>query len=185
MPEIRVEFRRANSWLSRGIEWFGGGPRLSHCASLLADGRYLDARDNVIDGVPAGVQIRHPNTEPGIAVYRATLPVTQTEYSDWESNLCAKITDGYDSDAIRGFLEGKPLLHKAGHYMCAALTINSVQHVSRSWTSAAFVVNAMQRVGRIPFPLPVAAHQITPNAALLILATAGFKIEDLPITGEM
>jgi hypothetical protein len=161
MAKIRIDFRRAESLPSKLIEWFGGGPELSHAASLLADGRYIDARDDVLAGVPTGVQFRDPATEPGVVVYQASIEVTQDVYDEWEKNLRAKVTDQYDTDAIKGFIENRPALHTAGRYDCSALAINEVQHV-----------------GLVPFPLPVAAHQIDPNMALLIVASARFKIQE-------
>ena len=150
------------------ISWFGLGPGgYSHSASVLADGRYLDARNDVLAGVPAGVHIRDPKTEPWIRKLRASLEVTQAEYDMWEAGLRAKIGDAYGRSDIMEFLfdRGK---HEPGHYICSALAVNAIQHVSRSWDPT--------HLGYIPFPLPVPAHQISPNALLLILATAGFTI---------
>jgi hypothetical protein len=176
VSEIAIDFLAGTGFSSRLIEKYGGGPGYySHCASVLADGRYLDARDNVIDGVPAGVRIRMPTTETWIRKQRATLQVTPQEYADWEDNLRAKITTEYDKSAILGFLEGRSI-HEAGKWICSALVINAVQHVGRSWATASLAGTPMQRVGFIPFPLPVPAHEISPNAALLILATSGFTI---------
>lgn len=167
MSEIAIDFLAGTNLSSKLIDWFGGGPGYSHCASVLADGRYLDARSDVLSGVPAGVHIRIPTTEKWVRKQRATLQVSAAEYQAWEDNLRAKITDQYDKQAILGFLEGKSI-HTAGQYICSALAINAVQHISRSWTP--------EHIGFIPFPLPVPAHEISPNAALLILATAGFSI---------
>ena len=88
----------------------------------------------------------------------------------------AKVTDDYDKDAILGFLEGKSM-HTVGRYVCSALVINEVQHVSKLWTQP--------HLGFIPFPLWKPVHRIDPNEALSIIQTAGFTIDKLPITGEM
>jgi hypothetical protein len=187
MSEIAIDFLRGPDWSSRIIA-LGTNGYYSHGASVLKDGRYLDARSDVLkrvdphckvpDVVPAGVHIRDPMSEKWTHKQRATLQVTDQEYDDWEANLRAKITTEYDKDAILGFLEGKSM-HTAGRWICSALAINGVQHVGRSWTSSGLFAKGMQHIGLVPFPLPVAAHQIAPNAALLILATAGFTIGPL------
>jgi hypothetical protein len=159
LSEIAVDFLLGPDWVSRGIAWFGQGPNgYSHCANVLADGRYLDARSDVLDGVPGGVRIREPESEKWIKKRRASKEVSPTLYAEWEANLRAKITDAYARRDILGYFLNKDL-HRNGTYDCSALAINEVQHVKL-----------------VPFPLPVPAHQITPNAALLILATAGFTI---------
>lgn len=168
MAQIRIDFILGAGISSRLIAYFGQGANgWSHCANVLKDGRYLDARDNAIGGVPAGVHIREDDTETWIKKRRATLEVTDAEYEYWEKGLRAHVTTEYDELAILGFLEGKSM-HTAGRWICSALAINGVQHLSRTWTPP--------HLGYIPFPLPVAAHQIEPDAALLIVATAGFTI---------
>lgn len=159
MSEIAIDFLMGPGLSSRLISWFGQGPGgYSHAASVLKDGRYLDARNDEIAGVPAGVHIRLPETEKWIYKRRATLQVTQAEYADWEANLRAKIDDAYGRSDILEFIFDRGA-HEPGHYICSALAINAVQHIKK-----------------VPFPLPVEAHQISPNAALLIVATAGFTI---------
>jgi hypothetical protein len=163
---ISVDFLEGPGWTSRLIGWFGAGS-WSHVASVLSDGRYLDSRNEVIAHIPAGVHIRQPSSERWVKKCRATLQVTQQEYDSWEENLRAKIGTDYDRSAIAGFIEGKSM-HTAGRWICSALAINAVQHISRAWTP--------DHLGYVPFPLPLQAHEISPNACLLILATAGFTI---------
>lgn len=159
MEEIAIDFLMGPDRSSKLISWFGLGPGgVSHCASVLKDGRYLDARNDVIAGLPAGVHIRLPETEKWIYKRRATLEVTQAEYEDWEANLRAKIGDAYGRSDITEFIFDRGT-HEPGHYICSALAINALQHIKK-----------------VPFPLPYPAHQISPNAALLIVATAGFTI---------
>ena len=158
MSEIAVDFLAGCGRFSWAIERFGFPMGYSHCASVLSDGRYLDSRSDVLDGIPAGVHIRQPASEKWIRKRRATSQVSLLEYNEWEANLRAKITTEYDTGAILGYLEGKSI-HTAGRWICSALVINALQHIKR-----------------IPYPLPVPAHEITPNSALLILATAGFTI---------
>ena len=168
MAEIAVDFLLGQDWTSRLIARYGadtGG--WSHCASVLKDGRYLDARSDVIAGVPAGVHIREALSEKWVRKRRASLQVTDSEYASWEANLRAKITDAYGRSDIVNIILGRPG-HTAGQWICSALAINAVQHISRSW--------AQPHIGYIPYPLPYAAHEISPDVALMILATAGFAI---------
>lgn len=159
MSEIRFDFLLGPDLSSRFIAWYGNGyGGYSHVAPLLADGRYLDARSDVLNGVPAGVHIRAPESEHWIKKRRASLTVPPACYEAWEANLRARINDGYGKVDIWGFITGRNT-HQNGHWICSAHAINSVQHVKI-----------------VPYPLPVLAHQITPNSALLILATAGFTI---------
>jgi hypothetical protein len=172
MAQIAVDFLLGTGLSSHLIAWFGyGSGGYSHCASVIVDERhgerYLDARNDVIAGVPPGVHIREISTEKWIKKRRATLEVTQPEYDAWEANLRAKITDGYGRDDILDFIdEGER--HANGRYICSALAINAVQHISRSWTAP--------HVGFVPYPLYVPAHQISPDSCLLALQTAGFTI---------
>jgi hypothetical protein len=157
--QIAVDFLMGPGRASRLISWFGLGPGgYSHSASVLKDGRYLDARNDVLAGVPAGVHIREPGTEPWIRKRRATLDVTQTEYDEWDGNLRAKIGDSYGRSDIMEFIfdRGK---HDPGHYICSALAINAVQHIKK-----------------VPYPLWIPAHQISPNMCLTILQDAGFTL---------
>jgi hypothetical protein len=174
MSQIAIDCLWGTGWTSALIGKFGFPQGPSHCASVIVDvyngkprERYLDARDNEIAGVPPGVRIREIASESFLKKQRATLQVTPQEYADWEANLRAKVTTQYDRSAILGFLEGKSM-HTAGQWICSALAVNAIQHISRSWTSP--------HLGYIPFPLVVPAHEISPDALLLILQTAGFTI---------
>lgn len=186
MPQIAIDFLRGPDWSSRLIAWFGqGAGGYSHVASVLADGRYLDARSDVLERVdpnckvpeivPPGVHIRDPKSERWIKRRRATLDVSQADYDAWEGSLRAKVTDGYGKVDIVDFIFGHAR-HIAGHYICSALAINAVQHMCRAWTGPSLVMNDMRRLGYVPYPLSIPAHQITPNAALLLVEEAGFTL---------
>jgi hypothetical protein len=169
--EIRLDFLMGPDASSKLISWFGTGPGgYSHVASVLSDGRYLDARNdvckrldktvNVPDLVQPGVHIRDPKSEAWIRKRSATLTVTQAEYDEWEGNLRAKIGDAYGRSDIMEFLFDRGT-HEPGHYICSALAINALQHIKK-----------------VPYPLWIPAHQISPNTALSIVQTAGFVIGD-------
>jgi hypothetical protein len=170
MPQIRIDTMLGPGLISKGIAWFGNGFQngYSHSASMLADGRYLDAHDNWIADVPPGVHIREAATEIWVKRRRATLEVSEEEYATWEASLRAKITDGYGREDILAFIDPWEA-HRNGRWICSALSINAVQHVSRvHWHPG--------HLGFVPYPLPVPAHQIPPNTNLMILATAGFTL---------
>lgn len=169
MAVIAVDFLLGTDISSRIIARYGvptGG--WSHCASVLKDGRYLDARSDVLSGVPAGVHIREAASEPFRRKQRASLVVTDAEYDAWEANLRAKITDAYGRSDIMGFILGRPG-HVAGQWICSALAINAIQHISRSWTPP--------HLGYIPYPMQVAAHAISPDMLSMILDAVGFTME--------
>jgi len=176
MKQVAFDFLLGPGLISKGIAYFGqGGQGWSHCACVLEDGRYLDARDTSINGVPRGVHIREAGTEAWIRRRTAKLEVTDNDYAVWEAGLRTHLTSDYDQDAILGFLEGRSM-HTAGRWICSALAANSVQHMCRNWGSITVEGALVRRVGFVPFPLPNPAHQISPDALLLIFATAGFTI---------
>lgn len=157
MKPLRVDFLLGPDWVSRRIASYGFGiGGYSHMASVLEDERYLDARDDRLGGVPPGVHIRDPKTEPWVKACRYKLMVPDEEYAAWEANLRAKIGDKYASWDILGFFLDR-MLHRPGTYDCSALAVNALQHI-----------------GRIVKPLPFPAHELTPNAGLLLVAQAGF-----------
>lgn len=161
MIELIVDFLFGPDFESALIAWFGLGPDgYSHCASLLTNGNYLDARSDTVRGVKPGIQERDPAAEVWKRRRRCVLMVTQAEHDAWEANLRAKIGDQYAIPDILGYVLDRDM-HRAGTYDCSALVINALQHIKK-----------------VPFPLPVPAHQITPDAALLIVATVGFTIHE-------
>lgn len=168
MSEIAVDFLAGTGPASALIERFGFPQGYSHAASVLKDGTYLDARSDVVGGVPPGVRIRDPKKYRWIRKRRVSLEVTPAEYDEWEKNLKSHLTDQYDKRAILGFLEGKSM-HTAGQWICSALAVNSSQHVSRLW-------EPFKHLGYIPFPLVIAAHEISPDMLLPLYQTAGYTI---------
>lgn len=169
MATIAVDFLRGPELSSKLIGWFGkGGDGFSHVAPVLADGRYCDARSDVIAGVPAGVQIRRPETE--LAVYRErwALDVEQSVYDAWEANLRARITTQYGKGDIVDFIFARPG-HLAGHWICSAHAVDALEHVK---------LVPYQWVNGEPLLGNWAPHQFTPNDALLVHACVSFKKTD-------
>lgn len=171
MSEIAADYLLGASLPSRLIAWYGEGyGGFSHVAPIIVDTymgarreRYLDARNDVVAGVPSGVHIRDPKAEKWIKRCRVSLGVSQDEYQEWEDNLRARIGDQYARTDIVDFITGRDQ-HDAGHWICSAHWIDSLQHIHR-----------------IVYPLPIPAHQITPNGSLLLVAQANFRIGDLEL----
>lgn len=152
MAEISVDFLLGPDLSSRFIAWYGQGyGGFSHCASVLADGRYLDARSDILDEVPAGVHIRHPETEACIRRVRCTIVISQDRYNAWEANLRAKIGTPYAEIDIWGFITGRKV------------TVNGM------WDCSQLAINGLQHIDVFPYPLSVEAHQISPNTLLMML----------------
>jgi hypothetical protein len=156
MAQIRLQFVLGSALPSRLIAWYGEGyGGYSHVDGVLSDGRLLGARNDAVGGQPPGTHIRRPEYEKWVKRAVMTLDATDAEYADWEASLRAKIGTPYDRASIIGFITGESQ-HADGHWICSALQVNALQHIKR-----------------VPFPLPVPAHQITPNSLLLIVATIG------------
>lgn len=158
MEQVAIDLMRGPDFSSYWIERFGfGNGGFSHGASVLRDGRYLDSRSDVINGVPAGVHIRDPKSERAIYRERWAIDVSDSVYADWEANLRAKIGTPYGDSDIMDFILGRAG-HIGGQWICSALAVNALQHVKL-----------------VVYPLPVEAHAISPNSLLLLIAQAGFK----------
>lgn len=90
----------------------------------------IDAREDVIAGIPAGCQIRPPDYEMWDRWCVTELEVTDDEcahHTDW---LLSKIGDQYDSAAIWGYLTGLPL-HDPGHYICSAYQMDALSQIGK------------------------------------------------------
>ena len=110
MAVITVEFRLGTDWQSRAIARYGHGPNgWSHVANVLKDGRFLDARDDELAGVPSGIHIRDPQSEPWARRRIAWKSVSDPVYDAWEANLRAKIGDHYAERDILGFFLNRML----------------------------------------------------------------------------
>lgn len=162
MSEISVDFLLGPGPLSWLIAWDGlGFGGFSHAASVLADGRYLDARSDAMHGVPAGVHIRMPGYERSIRRTRATIEVTQAEYDDWEANLRAKIGTPYSKRVIWGYISGRK------------------EEVKGRWICSELAVNALQHIGKVRYPLQVPAHQISPDTLFVLMDQIGATFTDM------
>jgi hypothetical protein len=149
---IRLSFRLGSDLSSRLIAWYGQGyGGWSHVAAVLPDGTLLDARSDVLGGVPAGVQIRTEDLEP---VRRSALvELEKGDSAAWEAFLRSQIGKPYDEQAILGFILGRKD-HTKGRWICSALQTGALK--------AAGLLHS----------IPIPEAQVTPDA-LYLLVTAG------------
>lgn len=98
----RVLFVGGPDYSSKAIERAGFGP-WCHAANILADGTVLDARDDVVQDIVSGVQIRpkgYLETEPQWALFEA--PSTRN-YSLWTAAGRSQLGKPYDERGIADF----------------------------------------------------------------------------------
>lgn len=147
-PAIRLSFRLGRGFISRAIAWWGCAPGLwSHVAAQLPNGKLLDARSDVLGGVPVGVQIRDPETEP---VKRSALVEIPGNYGAWRRFLESQIGREYDVADIWGDIIGRRL-HDPGRWICSALQ-----------------TQALKAAGSLK-DLPIEDSQVTPDSLYLIV----------------
>lgn len=169
-PRPRIMVVGGTDGGSRAIERAGFGP-FSHMASILADGTILDARDNEIGGVPAGVQLRptgYLDTYPAAATFEAPTPC---HYASWEAALRSQLLKPYDMRGIEDFAEGT----FTGRY----LDPNYAAGASKAWFCDELAAWAAILSGDIPEPPPwVPLFTQTPVAALNFFIGAGWRLVD-------
>jgi hypothetical protein len=128
MGAITLQFVGNHSFGSELIAWFGKGV-YSHVDSVLPDGSLLGARDDVIDGIPAGVQIR-PATY--VASYpevkRIVIPCTDQQEVDYYAFVKAQIGKKYDELAIAAFFVGTQWT-TLGEWFCSMLVTAGLELV--------------------------------------------------------
>lgn len=106
MGAIVLQFVGNSSIGSRLIEWFDHG-EYSHVDTVLPDGALLGARDDVIDGIPAGVQIRPASYVAQDVVLRVCLPASDAIANAYYDFVQAQIGKPYDEKAIAAFALGR------------------------------------------------------------------------------
>lgn len=119
MGAIVMQFVGNSSWGSRLIEWFDHG-KYSHVDSVLPDGTLLGARNDVIDGIPSGVQIRPASYVDGDKILRVTIPCTVNQEEAYYAFVRAQIGKPYDETAIAAFAVGRDW-RAADSWFCSEL----------------------------------------------------------------
>ena len=158
MGAIRFQYVAAASVSSWLIERFGGSPgdEFSHVDYVMPDGSLLGARDDVIDGVPAGVRIRKQGYEKWRRREVLSLAVPADVAGAAMRFAVRQIGDPYDQDAIVGFAFNR-VRHAENHWICSALATGIVQAVNY-WTD-----------------LIVRPWQVAPNGHALAFSAIGAR----------
>lgn len=150
MGAIVMQFAGDNSFGSLAIKWFGHG-RYSHVDTVMPDGLLLGARNDVMDGYPAGVQLRGPNYQVGYDLKRVTIPCTDTQQSDYYQFVLDQVGKPYDDKAIAAFVFGTDWAMKDA-WFCSELNTAALQHCG--WLKE----------------LAEPANKIDPDSLLLVLS---------------
>lgn len=102
MGAIVLQFVGGSGFGSGMIKWFGHGA-YSHVDAVLSDGTLLGARNDDIDDVPAGVQIRAASYVENESVRRITLPATDEQEAAFYAFMRAQIGKPYNRIGIYAF----------------------------------------------------------------------------------
>src|ERR1700744_1657297 len=102
MSTIVLQFVEGSGFGADLIRWFDHG-KFSHVDSVLPDGMLLGARDDVIDGIPSGVQIRPASYVAKETVLRVTIPCTVNQEEAFYDFVRTQIGKPYDETAIAAF----------------------------------------------------------------------------------
>jgi hypothetical protein len=150
MGAIVMQFAGSASLTSRLIEWFDHG-QYAHVDSVLPDGTLLGARDDVMDGCPAGVQIRPADYQKGYALKRVSLPCTDQEQKAYYDFVMAQVGKKYDETAIAAFAVGRDW------------------RSPDAWFCSELCAAALEASGVVP-PLSAPCSKIAPDDLLLVLS---------------
>jgi uncharacterized protein YycO len=150
MGAITMQFAGSSSLTSRLIQWYDHG-EFAHVDTVLPDGTLLGARDDVMDGCPAGVQIRPADYQQGYTLKRVTLPCTDAQQKAYYDFVTAQIGKPYDSTAIAAFAVGRDW------------------RTPDSWFCSELCAAALEESGVVP-PLSAPCNKIAPDDLLLLLS---------------
>ena len=123
---ITVGLVQGRGFASWWIRWLAKGG-YSHCVALvLPDGTHvIDARSNVINGVPAGVQIRPISYLKGLKCLWLQIPCTPEQAAAAEAAARSVLNRPYDFRGIVDFATGQPdrSWKSKSAFFCSALGI--------------------------------------------------------------
>ena len=150
MGAIVLQFVQGKGFGASLIQWFDHG-LYSHVDSVLPDGTLLGARNDVIGGVPAGVQIRPASYVAGETVLRITIPCTVNQEEAYYDFVKAQIGCPYDQMAIAAFIPGR-LWRTSGAWFCSELCAAALEE------------------SKVVLPLKAPVNKIAPDDLLLVLS---------------
>lgn len=149
---IRLQFVGAGDLGSDAIKWFTQG-EVSHVDIVLSDGRLLGSRDDIINGIKKGVQIR----PPGYANWKIVVPVSLPCPQDMEKNFyqfaMAEIGKPYDEMGIAAFVFGS--------------IIGRDWRDDSAWFCSEYVGAMLEKCGYFATPLATPTNKLAPSGLLL------------------
>jgi hypothetical protein len=150
MGQIVMQFAGSSSVTSQLIEWFDHG-EYAHVDTVMPDGLLLGARNDVMAGYPAGVQLRGPDYQQGYSFKRVALPCTDAQQKAYYDFVLAQVGKPYDSKAIAAFVVGRNW------------------RAPDSWFCSELCAAGLEASGVVP-PLSAPVNKIAPDDLLLILS---------------
>lgn len=153
---IELRFFGATGFSSRAIEWISSG-RFSHVACVWSDTELLDARSDVIAGVPPGVRVRKMSSETAALVVSMKLECAPAQMTSYRNFLAAQIGKPYDKMAIWGF------------------AFNRNWREDDAWDCSELQSAALEAAGICPALYTPTCH-ITPSALATIVSALGATV---------
>lgn len=150
MGAIALQFVEGSGFGSALIKYYDHG-LYSHVDSVLPDGTLLGARDDVIDGIPSGVQIRPASYVAGETVLRVTIPCTDAQQDAFYAFMRAQLGKPYDETSIAAFALGRDW------------------RADDSWFCSELCSAGIEASGLVP-PLSAPANKIAPDDLLLVVS---------------
>jgi hypothetical protein len=151
MPAIGLQFSAQNDFGSELIRRFSHG-NYSHVDAVLDDGSLLGARNDVINGIPSGVQVRPKDYASFSAVKQINLETTP-ECRMWFYDFIHKEIDKpYDESAILGFAIDRDW-REPDSFFCSEL-----------------IALGLEAAKYFSFALIAPANKLTPSDLLLALS---------------
>ncbi|MDE2469768.1 MAG: hypothetical protein KGL35_13780 [Bradyrhizobium sp.] len=148
MNAIILQFIGSPDLGSQAIEWFSQG-QVSHVDCVLEDGSLLGARNDVVMGIPAGVQIRPASYIGNDKAVRAVLPAPTSMIQDFYDYVRAQIGKPYDMEAILAFVAGRNWRNPA------------------AWFCSELQGTMLEQCGYFATPLSTPTNKLTPAGLLL------------------
>lgn len=125
MGAIVLQFVEGSGLGSGMIKWFGHGA-FSHVDAVLPDGTLLGARNDDIDGVPAGVQIRPASYVARETVRRVELPATDEQAAAFYQFMREQIGKPYNRVGIAAFMVNASW-SSVGAWFCSQVVTAALQ----------------------------------------------------------
>jgi uncharacterized protein YycO len=150
MGAIVMQFAGSSSLTSQLIQWFDHG-QFAHVDTVMPDGTLLGARNDVMDGYPAGVQIRGANYQQGYTLKRVSLPCSDVQQNAYYDFVLAQVGKPYDTKAIAAFAVGRDW-RTPDAWFCSELCAAGLEE------------------SEVVMPLSAPVNKIAPDDLLLVLS---------------